>query len=102
MCNRRIDMLPELLSSELCSLRGDVLRYAFSVIWELDENAEIQSTRFTKSLIKSRAALTYQQAQDMVDGKEIEIKNKKRLAEDGEAKQIEVPVEVIFQICNHY
>lgn len=94
MCNRRIDMLPLLLSSELCSLRGDVLRYAFSVIWEINENAEIQSTRFTKSLIKSRAALTYQQAQDMVDRKEISVKNKKKIVENGEEKEIEIDIEV--------
>jgi exosome complex exonuclease DIS3/RRP44 len=81
-------MLPLLLSSELCSLRGDVLRYAFSVIWELDENAEIISTRFTKSLIKSRAALTYQQAQDMIDGKAVEIENKKKVVVNGEEAEI--------------
>lgn len=28
-------MVPELLSSNLCSLRGEEERYAMSVIWEL-------------------------------------------------------------------
>lgn len=67
LCGRRIDMLPELLSSNLCSLREGELRYAFSVIWILDQDAQIQSLRFCKSLIRSRAALTYQRAQQMVD-----------------------------------
>jgi exosome complex exonuclease DIS3/RRP44 len=62
-------MLPEILSSNLCSLRADQLRYAFSVIWELNDNAEVVTKRFTKSLIKSRRAFTYQQAQEMVDDK---------------------------------
>ncbi|KAI6204864.1 Ribonuclease B and Ribonuclease II R domain containing protein [Aphelenchoides besseyi] len=73
LCGRRIDMLPEVLSSNLCSLRGGELRYAFSVIWEMDENAEIVGEpQFTKSLIKSRQAYTYQEAQDVVDNKKDE------------------------------
>ncbi|KAI1724898.1 RNB domain-containing protein [Ditylenchus destructor] len=67
LCGRRIDMLPILLSSNLCSLREDQPRYAFSVIWILREDASIESVRFTKSLIKSRRAFTYQAAQEMVD-----------------------------------
>ncbi|KAK6052730.1 RNB-like protein [Cooperia oncophora] len=35
LCDRRIDMLPERLSSNLCSLRGGEERYAFSVIWTM-------------------------------------------------------------------
>ncbi|CAD5233492.1 unnamed protein product [Bursaphelenchus xylophilus] len=70
LCGRRIDMLPERLSSHLCSLREHELRYAFSVIWELDENADIQRVEFTKSLIKSRRAFTYEQAQQLVDKKD--------------------------------
>lgn len=69
LCGRRIDMLPELLSSNLCSLRDDGPRYAFSVIWTLTPEAEIIDTKFHKSLIHSRAALTYQKAQDMVNDK---------------------------------
>uniref|UniRef100_A0A914KMQ1 Protein DIS3 homolog n=2 Tax=Meloidogyne TaxID=189290 RepID=A0A914KMQ1_MELIC len=67
LCGRRIDMLPSLLSTNLCSLRGGELRYAFSVIWELNGDAEIQNVKFCKSLIHSRAALTYQKAQEMID-----------------------------------
>jgi len=68
LCRQRIDMLPELLSSNLCSLRGGELRYAFSVIWVLKgEDASIEAVRFTKSLIKSRAAMTYKQAQELID-----------------------------------
>lgn len=68
LCGRRIDMLPDLLSGNLCSLRGGEERYAFSVIWVLNKEAEVQGVKFHKSLIKSRAALTYQRAQEMIDG----------------------------------
>ena len=43
-------------------------RLAFSVIWELDTQANQLSVRFTKSIIRSRAALTYEQAQHRIDG----------------------------------
>ena len=67
LVDKRIDMVPELLSSNLCSLRGNVERFAFSCIWELDANANILSTKFHKSLIKSNAAMTYEEAQLLID-----------------------------------
>ena len=60
-------MVPELLSSNLCSLRGGVERFAFSCVWEMDEEANVVSTRFHKSIIKSRAAMTYEAAQNRID-----------------------------------
>ncbi|KAK1342058.1 LOW QUALITY PROTEIN: hypothetical protein QTO34_016811 [Cnephaeus nilssonii] len=67
LCEKRIDMVPELLSSNLCSLRCNVDRLAFSCIWEMNHNAEILKTRFTKSAINSKASLTYAEAQMRID-----------------------------------
>lgn len=67
LCGKRIDMVPELLSSNLCSLRSNVDRMAFSCIWEMNHNAEILKTRFTKSVINSKASLTYAEAQMRID-----------------------------------
>nr|XP_028584207.1 exosome complex exonuclease RRP44 [Podarcis muralis] len=67
LCEKRIDMVPELLSSNLCSLRSNVDRLAFSCIWEMNHNAEILKTRFTKSVINSKASLTYAEAQMKID-----------------------------------
>ncbi|XP_062866616.1 exosome complex exonuclease RRP44 [Trichomycterus rosablanca] len=67
LCGKRIDMVPELLSSNLCSLRSNVERLAFSCIWEMNHNAEIINTRFTKSIINSKASLTYAEAQMRID-----------------------------------
>ncbi|VDN53911.1 unnamed protein product [Dracunculus medinensis] len=67
LCDKRIDMLPELLSSDLCSLRENVDRFAFSVIWTLSSNADIINVQFHKSIIRSRGALTYEMAQNMID-----------------------------------
>ncbi|KAL9693559.1 hypothetical protein quinque_012844 [Culex quinquefasciatus] len=67
LVDKRIDMVPDVLSSNLCSLRGGEERLAFSCIWELDDEANIQNTRFHKSVIQSKAALTYQEAQLIID-----------------------------------
>ncbi|KAM3837256.1 exosome complex exonuclease RRP44 isoform 3-T3 [Vipera latastei] len=67
LCEKRIDMVPDLLSSNLCSLRSNVDRLAFSCIWEMNQNAEILVTRFTKSVINSKASLTYAEAQMKID-----------------------------------
>ncbi|TCD60755.1 exosome catalytic subunit dis3 [Steccherinum ochraceum] len=63
LVDKRIDMLPELLGTNLCSLRPHVERLAFSVIWELSPEAEIVNVRFTKSVIASKEAFTYEAAQ---------------------------------------
>lgn len=67
LVDKRIDMVPELLSSNLCSLRGNVERFAFSCIWEVDKDAKIVKTKFHKSIIESKAALTYEEAQIIID-----------------------------------
>ncbi|KAL2020900.1 hypothetical protein VTK56DRAFT_7891 [Thermocarpiscus australiensis] len=67
LVDKRIDMLPMLLGTDLCSLKPYVERYAFSVIWELTPDADIVNVRFTKSVIKSREAFSYEQAQLRID-----------------------------------
>jgi exosome complex exonuclease DIS3/RRP44 len=67
LVERRLDMLPGLLTTELCSLRSNEDHLAFSVIWEFDDDGNIFDVRFTKSVIHSVASLTYAQAQDMLD-----------------------------------
>ncbi|ODV92280.1 hypothetical protein CANCADRAFT_55977 [Tortispora caseinolytica NRRL Y-17796] len=67
LVDKRIDMLPMLLGTDLCSLKPRVERFAFSVIWELTPDAEIVSTRFTKSVIKSVNAFSYDEAQKRID-----------------------------------
>ncbi|KAJ8508878.1 hypothetical protein ONZ45_g8881 [Pleurotus djamor] len=63
LVDKRVDMLPALLGTNLCSLRPYVERLAFSAIWELTPDADIVNVRFTKSVIASKAAFTYEEAQ---------------------------------------
>lgn len=46
---------------------GGEERLTFSVLWEMTPDAHIVSSRFTKGLIRSRAALTYAEAQARID-----------------------------------
>ncbi|MDI1490634.1 MAG: exosome catalytic subunit dis3 [Ramalina farinacea] len=67
LVDKRIDMLPMLLGTDLCSLKPYVERFAFSTIWEVTPEAKIVSSTFTKSVIKSREAFSYEQAQLRID-----------------------------------
>ncbi|KAM5431449.1 exosome catalytic subunit dis3 [Microsporum ferrugineum] len=67
LVDKRIDMLPMLLGTDLCSLKPHVERFAFSVLWEVTADAEIVSSSFTKSVIFSREAFSYEQAQLRID-----------------------------------
>jgi exosome complex exonuclease DIS3/RRP44 len=67
LVDKRIDMLPTLLGTDLCSIKPYVERYAFSVLWEITPNADVISSTFTKSVIRSREAFSYEQAQLRID-----------------------------------
>eukprot|EP00921_Rhytidocystis_pertsovi_P014655 GHVQ01023629.1.p1 GENE.GHVQ01023629.1~~GHVQ01023629.1.p1 ORF type:complete len:708 (+),score=95.68 GHVQ01023629.1:517-2640(+) len=70
LVERRTDMLPGLLTTDLCSLVGGSERLAFSVLWEMTPNAEVVSKSFHKTVIKSSAALTYAEAQMRIDNQQ--------------------------------
>jgi len=71
LVDRRIEMLPSLLSSDLCSLKPRVDRFAFSVMWEITPDANTVKVEFFKSIIKSVEAFTYAQAQARIDDKSL-------------------------------
>lgn len=57
------------MTSDLCSLRGNKERFAFSCLWEMTKGAKIVKTEFFKSIIKSKEAMTYEEAQLRIDDK---------------------------------
>lgn len=67
LVDKRIDMLPPLLGTDLCSLQPYVERYAFSVICEITAEAEVVAAEFTKSVIRSREKFSYEGAQKRID-----------------------------------
>ena len=61
-------MLPHELSSDLCSLRPDEERAAMCVRMVFDSGGNKQRHKFHRGIIRSRARLTYRQAQDAFEG----------------------------------
>ncbi|GAM29330.1 hypothetical protein SAMD00019534_125060 [Acytostelium subglobosum LB1] len=75
--DRRFDMLPAVLSEDVCSLRGGFPRCAMSVIWTFDlSTMTITDTWFGRTIIHSCAEMHYQLAQDIIDGKVVEGKDR--------------------------
>ncbi|XP_021568235.1 DIS3-like exonuclease 1 isoform X2 [Carlito syrichta] len=69
LADRRYDMLPSVLSTDLCSLLGGVDRYAVSVLWELDKTSyEIRRVWYGRTIIRSAYKLFYEVAQELLDG----------------------------------
>ena len=59
---RRLDMLPALLSEQLCSLRSGTQRLAVSVVWTLSEDRlEVVDVWMGRTIISSSHQLSYQQ-----------------------------------------
>ena len=67
LVERRLDMLPGLLTTTLCSLVGHVDRFAFSILWEFDKDLNVVKTDFVKSVIHSKKAMSYGEAQEWLD-----------------------------------
>ncbi|OJJ18930.1 ribonuclease R [marine bacterium AO1-C] len=70
LVDRVIPMLPEKLSNELCSLRPHEDKLTFSAVFELDEQANVHSEWFGRTIIHSDRRFTYEEAQEGIDSGE--------------------------------
>jgi exosome complex exonuclease DIS3/RRP44 len=70
LVDRRIDMLPSKLSTNLCSLRSNIDRLTFSVLWEMTPEGNVVDTTFHKAVIRSCHSFTYAQAQERMDSED--------------------------------
>ena len=75
LVDRVVPMLPEKLSNEICSLRPDEEKLCFSAVFEMNENAEVMSVWFGKTIIKSNKRFTYEGAQQIIETGNGELKN---------------------------
>ncbi|MBO4370752.1 MAG: ribonuclease R [Paludibacteraceae bacterium] len=67
LVDRTIPMLPERLCNGVCSLRPDEDKLCYSVIFQLDENAEIKQYQIAKTVIHSNRRFTYEEAQEIIE-----------------------------------
>ena len=73
LVDRVIPMLPEVLSNNICSLKPNVDRLAYSVLFEMDEKANLVDYIIKKTVIHSDVRFNYQTAQDVIDTKKGEL-----------------------------
>lgn len=69
LCDRVVPMLPEKLSNQACSLRPEEEKFCFSVVFSMNNNAEILKIWMGKTVICSDKRLTYDEAQNRIENK---------------------------------
>ena len=67
LVDRTIPMLPERLCNLLCSLRPDEEKLAYSVIFQMNDKAEVLQHRIVHTVIKSDRRFTYEEAQQVIE-----------------------------------
>ena len=67
LVDRTIPMLPERLCNYICSLRPDEDKLAFSVIFDMDEEAKVYSSRIVHTIIRSNRRFVYEEVQDILE-----------------------------------
>ena len=68
--DRAIPMLPNALSSGMCSLRPDEDRLVLSCLMEIDARGEVLGYEVCEGIIRSARRMTYTQIQSVLDGDE--------------------------------
>lgn len=74
LVDRVIPMLPERLSNGLCSLRPKEEKLCFSAVFEMDENANIITEWYGKTIIYSDRRFTYEEVQEVIETGEGDFK----------------------------
>ena len=75
LVDRTIPMLPERLCNLLCSLRPDEDKLAYSVIFHMNDKAEVKNYRIAHTVIRSQRRFTYEEAQEIIEGGEGDFKD---------------------------
>lgn len=69
LVDRTIPMLPEILSNDVCSLNPNEDKLTFSAVFTISKGGEVKNTWFGRTIINSDKRFTYEEAQEIIDGK---------------------------------
>lgn len=69
LVDRTIPMLPERLCNFICSLRPNEEKLAYSVIFKMNEKAEIKDWHLAHTVIRSDRRFTYEEVQTLLEAK---------------------------------
>ena len=67
LVDRTIPMLPERLCNFICSLRPDEEKLCYSVIFELDDEANVKKWHLAHTVIKSNRRYAYEEVQQLLE-----------------------------------
>ena len=67
LVDRTIPMLPERLCNFICSLRPDEDKLAYSVIFNLDDEANVKAYRIVHTIIRSNRRYAYEKVQEILE-----------------------------------
>ena len=67
LVDRTIPMLPERLCNNICSLRPNEDKLAYSVVFQIDEFAEVKDYNICRTVINSNRRFTYEEAQQIIE-----------------------------------
>ncbi|KND48209.1 MAG: ribonuclease R [Parcubacteria bacterium C7867-006] len=70
LVDRTIPMLPEVLSNDLCSLNPNEDKFTFSAVFKLNTDGKVLDEWFGRTVIHSDRRFTYEDAQEVIDGKQ--------------------------------
>jgi len=67
LVDRTVPMLPEHLCNYICSLRPDEEKLTYSVIFKMNEKAEVKDWHLAHTVIKSNRRFTYEEVQEVLE-----------------------------------
>jgi ribonuclease R len=80
LVDRTIPMLPERLCNFICSLRPDEEKLTYSVIFHLDEEANVKDYHIAHTVIKSNRRYAYEEVQEILEGEKAKVDGRKSAA----------------------
>ena len=73
LVDRTIPMLPERLCNFICSLRPDEEKLTYSVIFHLDDEANVKDYHIAHTVIKSNRRYAYEEVQEILEGEKAKV-----------------------------
>ncbi len=89
LVDRTIPMLPERLCNYICSLRPDEEKLAYSVIFDMDNEANVKAFRIVHTVIKSNRRYAYEEVQQVIEDNPLDPKERYHEGEYIPAEELE-------------
>ncbi len=87
LVDRTIPMLPERLCNNICSLRPNEDKLAYSVIFHIDEFAEVKGYEICRTVINSNHRFTYEEAQAIIESQQPTVNSQQSINDTDTGEQ---------------